>query len=210
MSFLTTFCFVSSRRRHTRCSRDWSSDVCSSDLPEDGGDPGSRGFAPRRGGLTRTESKEPGEAFLGGREMQSKLVADGAEKTWVLVFATGDEVMSRIMEFAKQNRLAGGHFTAIGAFQDVTLAYFDWETKEYRKIPLHQQVEVLSLIGDIALKENGEPQVHAHVVVGLPDGTTRGGHLMEARVRPTLEVVLMESPGYLQRRQDTASGLALI
>ena len=142
--------------------------------------------------------------------MQSKLVDDGAEKTWVLVFATGDEVMSRIMEFAKQNRLAGSHFTAIGAFQDVTLAYFDWETKEYRKIPLHQQVEVLSLIGDIALKENGEPQVHAHVVVGLPDGTTRGGHLMEARVRPTLEVVLMESPGYLQRRQDTASGLALI
>src|SRR5215813_2123399 len=33
MIFLFVFFFFSSRRRHTRCGRDWSSDVCSSDLP---------------------------------------------------------------------------------------------------------------------------------------------------------------------------------
>ena len=97
--------------------------------------------------------------------------------------------MAGLVEFARQNRLGAGHFTAIGAFRDVTLGYFDWEKKDYKKIPVDEQVEVLSLIGDVALKD-GEPKVHAHVVVGRSDGSTRGGHLLEAHVRPTLEVIL--------------------
>lgn len=142
--------------------------------------------------------------------MQATLLQEGAELTWALIFQTGDEVVSGLREFAKQNHLSGSHFTAIGAFQAVTLAYFQWETKQYQPIPLHEQVEVLSLIGDIARKEDGEPEIHAHVVVGRSDGTTRGGHLKEAYVRPTLEVILIESPRYLQRRHDPESGLALI
>src|SRR5205823_13320077 len=106
--------------------------------------------------------------------------------------------------------LGAAHFTAIGAFRDVTLGYFDWEKKDYQKIPVREQVEVLSLIGDVTLDEKGQPQVHAHVVVGRSDGTTRGGHLLEAHVRPTLEVVLVESPVHLQRKHDPESGLALI
>src|SRR2546429_9595061 len=38
--FVFIFFFFSSRRRHTRCSRDWSSDVCSSDLHPHGRGPG--------------------------------------------------------------------------------------------------------------------------------------------------------------------------
>ena len=114
-----------------------------------------------------------------------------------------------MIEFAKANQLGAGHFTAIGAFRDVTLGYFDWESKQYKKIPVSEQVEVLSLIGDVAL-EDGEPKVHAHVVVGRSDGSTRGGHLMEAHVRPTLEVILTESPAHLRKQVDKESGLALI
>ena len=99
--------------------------------------------------------------------------------------------------------------TAIGAFSSVKLGYFDWETKAYRTIPVDEQVEVLSLLGDVATKD-GEPAVHAHVVVGRSDGTTRGGHLLEAHVRPTLEVILDESPSHLRKRHDPESGLALI
>ena len=99
--------------------------------------------------------------------------------------------------------------TAIGAFRDATLGYFDWEAKEYLKIPVNEQVEVLSLIGDVALKD-GEPKVHAHVVVGRSDGSTRGGHLIEAHVRPTLEVIVTESPVHLHKQVDEESGLALI
>jgi uncharacterized protein len=91
----------------------------------------------------------------------------------------------------------------------VTLGYFDWSVKDYRRIVIAQQVEVLSLVGDVAL-EGSAPRVHAHVVVGKQDGTAHGGHLLEARVRPTLEVILIQPPGHLRRRFDARSKLALI
>lgn len=132
------------------------------------------------------------------------------QKTFAIVFDTGDEFMAGLTGFAKDNDLSATSFTAIGAFSDVMLGYFDMEKKEYEKIPVEEQVEVLSLAGTIAPKDDGEPQVHAHVVVGRSDGTTRGGHLLEARVRPTLEVIAVESPEHLQRRTDEETGLPLI
>ena len=142
--------------------------------------------------------------------MRSKLIHEHhGEKTFALIFETGDEVMAGLGEFARENGLSAAHLTAIGALSDATLGYFDWEKKDYKKIPVREQVEVLSLIGDVALKD-GEPKVHAHVVVGRSDGTTLGGHLIEARVRPTLEVILTESPAHLRKQVDAESGLALI
>jgi uncharacterized protein len=141
--------------------------------------------------------------------MKAKLIYDQGEKTFAIIFDKGDEVISGLTDFAKNNNLGGSHFTAIGAFSNVILGYFDWERKDYKRIPLKEQVEVLSLIGDIALKGN-EPKVHAHVVVGKSDGTAHGGHLLEAHVRPTLEVILVESPKHLERKIDEETGLALI
>jgi predicted DNA-binding protein with PD1-like motif len=142
--------------------------------------------------------------------MKSKLIHEHhGEKTYALIFETGDEAMAGLAGFARQNALGGARFTAIGAFREVTLGYFDWESKKYKHIPVQEQVEVLSLIGDVAL-EDSEPKVHAHVVVGRSDGSTRGGHLIEARVRPTLEVILTESPAHLRKYHDPESGLALI
>jgi uncharacterized protein len=142
--------------------------------------------------------------------MKSKLIHEHhGEKTFALIFDTGDEVMSNLIAFAGSHKLGAAHLTAIGAFREATLGYFDWEKKDYKKIPVREQVEVLSLIGDVALKD-GEPKVHAHVVVGRSDGTTLGGHLIEARVRPTLEVILTESPAHLRKQVDEESGLALI
>jgi predicted DNA-binding protein with PD1-like motif len=144
--------------------------------------------------------------------MKAKLLDDEREDVWAIVFDTGDEVVSVLTEFAAQNQLGGSHFTAIGAFQDVMLGYFDWQRKDYRKIPVREQVEVLSLVGDITLDDarGGKPKVHAHVVVGKSDGTAHGGHLLEGHVRPTLEVTLTEAPHYLHRQYDPESKLALI
>jgi predicted DNA-binding protein with PD1-like motif len=142
--------------------------------------------------------------------VRSKLLEDHAgARTFVLIFANGDEVMAGLTAFAKENSLAAARLTAIGAFREVTLGYFDWEARDYRKIPVTEQVEVLSLIGDVAV-DDGKPTVHAHVVVGRADGSTRGGHLLSAIVRPTLEVMLVESPAHLRKRPDPESGLALI
>lgn len=141
--------------------------------------------------------------------MKAKKVGDGEQTTHVLVFEKGEEVMAGLLEFVKERGVSSGHLTAIGAFSDVTLGFFERESKDYRRIPLREQVEAVSLVGDVALKR-GEPQVHAHVVVGRSDGSAYGGHLLEAHVWPTLEVVLVETPAHLQRQLDEETGLPLI
>jgi uncharacterized protein len=141
--------------------------------------------------------------------MRSKQLAQNGQNTFALIFDKGDELISGLTSFAATNRLGGSHFTAIGAFSDVMLGYFDRQAKGYKKIRIAEQVEALSLVGDIALKGNS-PQVHAHIVVGKADGTAHGGHVLEAHVWPTLEVILTESPHHLCRKIDEETGLALI
>lgn len=141
--------------------------------------------------------------------MRSKLLHRDGGVTYAVVFDTGDEIISGLTAFAKEQGLEASDFTALGAFSSAMLGFFEIEQKEFRKIPIEEQVEVLSLVGNITIEE-GAPKVHAHVVLGLSDGTTRGGHVLEARARPTLELVLVESPVQLRRRFDETVGLALI
>jgi uncharacterized protein len=142
--------------------------------------------------------------------VQSKLIQELAgERTWAVVFGTGEEALKGLREFAREANLTGSRFTAIGAFSDVVLGFFDPEAKEYVKIPIREQVEVLSLLGNVA-QHDGKPKVHAHVVVGKRDGSANGGHLLEAHVRPTLEVIVVEAPTHLERRMDEQTGLALL
>jgi predicted DNA-binding protein with PD1-like motif len=143
--------------------------------------------------------------------MKSKLLHQEAEeKTYVLVFETGEEVASGLLDFAKRQRMHAARFTAIGALQKLTLGYFDWERKQYEKIPVEEQVEVLSLAGNLVTSPDG-PKLHAHIVVGKRDGTAHGGHLIDGLVRPTLEVMLVEARSQrIERRHDDATGLALI
>ena len=78
------------------------------------------------------------------------------------------------------------------------------------KLPLARDPSAIrSLVGDIAINE-GKPKIHAHAVLGKRDGSTCGGHLIEAEVRPTLEVILTGSPAHLERRVDKEAALALI
>ena len=130
-------------------------------------------------------------------------------KTYALIFDKGDEVVQTLTAFAKEHRLRAAHFTAIGAFSEATLGYYEWERKDYRRIEVAEQVEVLSLMGDIAF-EGDKARLHAHAVLGRRDGSACGGHLLAAKVRPTLEVILTQAPGYLARVHDPESGLALI
>lgn len=141
--------------------------------------------------------------------MKYKLINETGALTYALVFDKGDEVIEGIRHFARQEGLTAGSFTAIGAFSDAMLGFFDFFIRDYRKIPVKEQVEVLALTGDIALHED-KPKVHAHVVIGKSDGTAHGGHLLQAHVNPTLEVILIKSPAYLERKTDQNSGLPLI
>lgn len=143
--------------------------------------------------------------------MKSKLVAQEADqRTFVLILDLGEEAFASITRFAEQEHLDGASLTALGAFERAKVGWFDAGKKEYRSIPVHEQCEVLSLIGDIATGDDGKPSLHVHAVLGMSDGTTRGGHLMEAIVRPTLEVVVVESAVHLRRKKRPDLGLALI
>jgi uncharacterized protein len=128
---------------------------------------------------------------------------------WALVFDKGDEPVGELERFARDHGLTAASFTGIGAFEEVVLGYFDRGRKEYEEIPVREQVEVLSLAGDVAVAD-GEPKVHAHVVLGKRDGTAHGGHLLRGRVWPTLEVILTESRAELRKTHDPETGLALI
>jgi predicted DNA-binding protein with PD1-like motif len=142
--------------------------------------------------------------------VKSRIINEGEQRSFVLVFDSGDEVIASLSSFARGHRISAAQFTGIGAFSDLVLGYFDWQQKSYRRIPLVEQVEVVSLLGNIARGEDGEPTLHPHIVVAKADGSAHGGHLLEAHVRPTLEIVVTEAPAYLQRRHDRESGLALI
>lgn len=134
---------------------------------------------------------------------------DNRTDTYALIMDSGDEVMSVLKEFVNEHNIKAAHFSAIGAFSNVELGYFDFSIKDYKKIPVNEQVEVLCLLGDVALYGD-KSLVHAHVTLGRSDGMAMGGHLLKATAHPTLEITLTETPGYLQRRMDSETGLPLI
>ena len=141
--------------------------------------------------------------------MRWKLLDRGPPATWAVVLAAGDEAVSVLSEFIKRHDVATASVSAIGAFERAVVGYFDWSTKQYNRIPVEEQVEVLSLLGDVA-EADGQPTLHIHAVLGRSDGSVVGGHLLEGHVRPTLEVILVEPPAHLKKRKDPETGLALI
>jgi predicted DNA-binding protein with PD1-like motif len=154
----------------------------------------------------------PTKPFLRGRSpgVKVKLISNsGASKTYVLVFAPGDEVMSGLGEFADKYQVKSAHFTAIGDVQKGKFGWYDRTKKMFKVIPINDPSEITSLIGDIALY-NGKPAVHAHINVAAKDGTVRGGHLLEAFISPTLEVMMTVEPEPLYKKFNSDMNLALI
>ena len=141
--------------------------------------------------------------------MKYKLINNDQQKTFAIVLESGEEVMENIMAFAKKEKVSICQFTAIGAFSQTVVGFFYFSIKDYKKILFNEQMEVLTLNGDISLFKD-DYKIHGHVILGKEDGRAHGGHLIEATVHPTLEIILTESPAYLKRQIDEETGLALI
>ncbi len=141
--------------------------------------------------------------------MKIKVLNETPERSLAAVFDPGEEVAAGLLRIAEEQNLTAARLTGIGALSRVVLGYFDLEKRDYREIEIDEQIEVLSLIGNFAL-HGAEKKVHAHIVVGKSDGTAHGGHLLKGWVQPTLEVLIVESPGFLARKIDEATGLPLI
>jgi predicted DNA-binding protein with PD1-like motif len=139
--------------------------------------------------------------------MKSKPLA--AANSHLLVLSSGDEVIASLTEFAKQHGIEGGSFSGIGALQRATIAYWNWDTKQYEQIEVNDQVEVLALNGSLA-RAGDEVKIHAHVTLGRRHGVTIGGHLFQATVRPAVEIFVIDCRTRLTRRKDDETGLWLL
>lgn len=142
--------------------------------------------------------------------MKSKTINDGAERVFVLILDTGEEAYKTITEFANQEKITGASVSAIGAFSQAKVGWFDFAAKKYKPIEVSEQCEVLSLLGDVAQGDDGNASLHLHAVLGLQDGTLRGGHLLSGSVKPTLEVTITETVVNLRRKKRPDLGIALI
>lgn len=142
--------------------------------------------------------------------MKSKSINDGVERVFVLVLDQGEEAFKSIAAFADQEKISGASVSAIGAFSRAHLGWFDLAEKKYRPIDINDQCEVLSLMGDIAQGDDGKSSLHLHAVLGLKDGTLRGGHFLSGMVQPTLEVTIRETVVHLRRKKRDDLGIALI
>jgi uncharacterized protein len=142
--------------------------------------------------------------------MKSKSITEGAERVFVLILDQGEEAFKAIGDFANRENHDGSSVTAIGAFSSADIGWFDLAAKKYKSIDVDEQCEVLSLIGDIAKGDDGKSSLHLHAVLGLQDGSVRGGHFLSGVVRPTLEVVISETATHLRRKQRADLGIALI
>ena len=143
--------------------------------------------------------------------MKTRLVSDDpGARVHVVILDSGEEAFAALTRFANEAKITAASVTAIGAFEKATVGWFDFASKSYRKIEVNEQCEVLSALGDVAIGDDGKASLHIHIVLGLSDGTTRGGHLLAGTVRPTLEVVLTEVPATLRRKKRADLGIALI
>jgi uncharacterized protein len=118
-----------------------------------------------------------------------------SSRTYRVNMVKGDEVISGLLEFAEKNHIQNGHFTGLGAIDKATLRWSDPVNKASKTTEINEEAEVVSLVGSIATDKDGRPVVHAHTVVALSDGSTRGGHLMKAQVSIIAEVFVTEEEG---------------
>jgi predicted DNA-binding protein with PD1-like motif len=125
----------------------------------------------------------------------------------------GEKALESLRDFADRHPIGFAVIRAIGTFEHVTLGYYNAVDKTYQEKTMGgtpgETLEVLNLSGNIAKGEDGGWIVHAHVTVSRPDYTTLGGHLVEAIVGPTLEVVVQTLPATIRRRHDPDTGLNL-
>jgi uncharacterized protein len=149
-------------------------------------------------------------AFSGMTAMKFRSVTVGAERVFVLVLDQGEDAFKAITEFANKEGISGASLSAIGAFERAKVGWFDLAAKTYRPVAVNEQSEVLSLTGDIAIGDDGKASLHLHAVLGLKDGSVRGGHFLSGVVRPTLEVTIRETVADLRRKKRADLGIALI
>jgi uncharacterized protein len=141
--------------------------------------------------------------------MRALRLSNDPVPNWSVVLKSVDEAVASLTGCGRQENITAAHFTALGAFSGAVPGFFDFDGKDYHRSPVDEQVEVASMVSDFALKGDAV-QLHPYAVLSTRQGQALGGHLLEARVHPMLEVVVTPSPVHLRRRSDPETGVTLI
>jgi predicted DNA-binding protein with PD1-like motif len=137
------------------------------------------------------------------------LSQNGDVKTYVLVFAKNDEVISGLTEFAQKYNVTAAHFKGMGDAMSAKVAWYEQSKKMFKVIPIAKPAEITSIIGNITINQ-GKPVVHAHINLADENGMVHGGHLLEAFIFPTLEVFVTVEPTTLNKKIYTEAGAFVI
>ena len=105
-------------------------------------------------------------------------------------FGAGDEIVSGLTDLMLKHGIKSGYVTGLGGLSGALLAFGDPKINAFKKIPITDKCELVSLVGDIA-ERDGKPYVHLHAGVAFADGSTKAGHVMEAHVAPIAEISIV-------------------
>lgn len=128
---------------------------------------------------------------------------------WLVRLDAGDEIITSLLEFTRAAGITAASFTGIGAVGELKYGYFDITKKEYKVAEETISLEIVSLVGNLA-RIDGEPIVHAHISVGFPDMSVRGGHLVQGVISVTGEIFVRTYRAEINRGRDEFFGLNLI
>ena len=137
--------------------------------------------------------------------MKSKKINNGC----VIRLEKGEKIIENLTNFLEEEQIRNGFFIGLGALSKVELALYRLEDKKYFFKEFKEALEISSLHGNIFLKE-GKPFIHAHIVVSDEDMVTHGGHLKEAIVGPTCEIIFIELENEIKKEYDEEIGLWLL
>lgn len=128
---------------------------------------------------------------------------------YVLSARRGEEIMEGMKEFCRKEGIDAATFQAIGAVGEVELAFYDLEAKKYVTTLLTEDMELVSLTGNVSYMGN-DMIVHNHGVFSVKDMSTKGGHVMRAVISGACEIVLHKIEGSIERSYDDETGLNLM
>lgn len=137
------------------------------------------------------------------------IVASKQENHIVLNFARGEELFSTILAWCGENSLVGGTLTGLGACDQLEIAYYNLETRTYERHQVNEDVEIVSLTGNLGTLD-GKPMLHLHGSFGRLDLSLFGGHLFSLRVSGACEIHLTPLKSSLVRQYDETTGLNLL
>lgn len=129
--------------------------------------------------------------------------------SWIIVLEKSDKIIDKLTEFVRKENIKSGYFSGIGAVNNAELAHFSCSHKEYSSKLLTESLEIVSLSGNVAYKDN-DIVIHAHAALGTKDMVLYGGHLKEAEVSATCEIIFNEFNIKINRKHNKDIGLNLM